>query len=70
MTDNSKKLAIGRIKSDLRYINAVDLADIITDRSAPETYDLDFAKEVHRLIENHLNHLIGENTWRNTNDTE
>ena len=68
MTDNSKKLAIGRIKSDLRYINAIDLADIITDRSAPETYNLDFATEVHRLLENHLNGLL--KNWRNTNDTE
>ena len=68
MTDTSRKLAIGRIKSDLRYINAVDLADIITDRSAQETYDLEFAKEVHRLIENHLNRLL--KNWRNTNDTE
>jgi hypothetical protein len=68
MTDNSKNLAIGRIKSDLRYINAVDLADIITDRSAPETYDLDFAKEVHRLLENHFNAVL--KNWRNTNDTE
>tara|TARA_R100000773_G_scaffold44223_1_gene44606 strand:+ start:1512 stop:1718 length:207 start_codon:yes stop_codon:yes gene_type:complete len=68
MTDNSKNLAIGRIKSDLRYINAVDLADIITDRSAPETYDLEFAKEVHRSIENHLNRLL--KNWKNTNETE
>ena len=68
MTDNSKNLAIGRIKSDLRYINAVDLADIITDRSAQETYDLEFAKEVHRSIENHLNRLL--KNWRNTNDTK
>tara|TARA_R100000742_G_C4271004_1_gene89815 strand:+ start:579 stop:785 length:207 start_codon:yes stop_codon:yes gene_type:complete len=67
MTDTSRKLAIGRIKSDLRYINAVDLADIIADRSNPETYDLDFAKEVHRLLENHLNSLL--KNWRNTNDT-
>ena len=68
MTDTSRKLAIGRIKSDLRYINAVDLADIIADRSTPETYDLDFAKEVHRLLEIHLNRLL--KNWRNTNDTE
>ena len=68
MTDTSRKLAIGRMKSDLRYINAVDLADIITDRSAQETYDLEFAKEVHRLLENHLNPLL--KNWRNTNDTE
>ena len=68
MTDTSRKLAIGRIKSDLRYINAVDLADIITDRSAPETYDLEFAKEVHRLLENNLNRLL--KNWKNTHDTE
>ena len=68
MTDTSRKLAIGRIKSDLRYINAVDLADVIADRSNPETYDLDFAKEVHRLLENHLNRLL--KNWKNTHDTE